>query len=440
MKITIIGAGSTVFTKNILGVCMMTPGLGEGEYCLFDIDEMRLANSKKMIEAMNEQLNNGKATIITTMDAATAIKDADYLVNTIQVGGYKPSTVIDFDIPKKYGLRQTIGDSLGIGGIFRALRTIPVLFDYCRLIEELAPNAWLLNYSNPMAMVTGALLKNTGVKTVGLCHSVQGCARTLVEGLGLPYDEKRYRWKIAGINHMAWLLEIERDGKDVYPELKRLSREKGAPENDRVRHEIMHTFGYYVTESSEHNAEYMPYFIKARYPELIEEYNIPLDLYLKRCEDQIETLDAYYKNLDAHLEKVKKGEEVLHTRSVEYAPLILDALHNGNPIEIHGNVLNKSLITNLPEDACVEVPCLVNKNGIQPTVVGDLPEQLAALNRTNINVQNLTIQAAVTKEKDYIYQAALLDPHTSSELSIRDIKNLVDDLIEAHGDYLPVYH
>jgi alpha-galactosidase len=334
-------------------------------------------------------------------------------------------------VPKKYGLRQTIADTLGIGGIFRALRTIPVMLDFARDIEEVCPDAWFLNYTNPMAMLTGAMLRATGVKTVGLCHSVQACAEWLLKGLGMEYDEK-VQWKIAGINHMAWLLEITRDGKDLYPEIKERALKRPTPHNDMVRYEIMKQFGYYVTESSEHNAEYMPYFIKSQYPELIERFNIPLDEYPRRCVNQI-------KGWEKMREDLVSNKDLTHSRTNEYASYIMEAMETNVPYKIGGNVLNNGMITNLPSNACVEVPCLVDASGVTPCYVGELPTQLAALNMTNINVQLLTIEAALTKKKEAIYHAAMLDPHTSAELPIDTIKAMVDDLIDAHGDWLPEY-
>jgi len=430
-KITFMGAGSTVFAKNVIGDCILTPALRDSEIALYDIDPQRLAESENMLKNINK--NNGShAKIIAYTDRKKALAGADYVINAIQVGGYEPCTVTDFEVPKKYGLRQTIGDTIGIGGIFRALRTIPVLFDFARDIEEVCPDAWFLNYTNPMAILTGAMLRYTGVKTVGLCHSVQACVPTLLKAVGMEEDIQDVQWKIAGINHMAWLLEITKDGKDLYPEIKRRSKEKGAPEWDRVRHEIMHTFGYYVTESSEHNAEYMPYFIKSRYPELIERYNIPLDEYPRRCVRQIEEWKRIRDSL-------VNNEDLTHERTGEYASYIMEAIETGKLYKIGGNVLNNGLITNLPGEACVEVPCLVDRSGVQPCYAGALPTQLASLNMTNINVHLLTIEAAVTLKKEYIYYAAMLDPHTSAELTIDEIKALCDDLIEAHGSWLPKF-
>jgi len=429
-KITFIGAGSTVFAKNVLGDCIKTPALRDSHIALYDIDLQRLRESEAMLNNINKN-NGGYAKITAYEDRSEALKGADYVINAIQVGGYEPCTVIDFEVPKKYGLRQTIGDTLGIGGIFRALRTIPVLTDIARDMEKLCPDALLINYTNPMAIVTGAVQKMTGIKTVGLCHSVQICAKTLLEGVGMQYDES-IQWKIAGINHMAWLLEITKNGKDLYPEIKKRSLEGHVPDNDRVRHKIMNTFGYYITESSEHLSEYLPYFIKDKYPELIVEYNIPLDEYPRRCINQINRWASMR-------EELVNNKELTHERTDEYASYIMEAMETNTPYKFNGNVLNTGLITNLPKEACVEVPCLVDASGISPCYVGSLPPQLAALNMTNVNVQILTMEAAITLKKENIYYAAMLDPHTSSELSIDDIISLCDDMIEAHGSWLPKF-
>ncbi|MFZ2552353.1 MAG: alpha-glucosidase/alpha-galactosidase [Trichococcus flocculiformis] len=434
VKICFIGAGSTIFAKNVLGDAMLTSSLQDAEIALYDIDENRLKESELMLQTINKNSNQSRAKIQSFSDRKEALKDANFVINAIQVGGYKPSTVIDFEIPKKYGLQQTIGDTTGIGGIFRGLRTLPVMFDIAKDMEEVCPDAWLLNYTNPMAILTMGMLKATKIKTVGLCHSVQVCVPELFEHLGIKdqYNLDEFQWKIAGINHMAWLLEINRNGKDFYPEIRRLASEIANPHKDSVRFELMKHFGYYITESSEHNAEYHPYFIKKNYPELIEQLQIPIDEYLRRCVDQI-------AGWETQRDEIVNDGSLEHTRSREYASYIMDAITTGTPTMIAGNVLNKGLITNLPEDCCVEVPCLVDKNGVQPTYVGKLPTQLAALNRTNINVQELTVEAAMTLEKDKIYQAALMDPHANAELSISEIKALVDELIAAHGDYLPAY-
>ncbi len=434
MKITFIGAGSTVFARNVIGDCILTPELGDFDVCLFDIDPKRLNESYEILCNINRTAQ-GKARITQTLDRTEAFTGADFIVNAIQVGFYEPCTVTDFEVPKKYGLRQTIADTLGIGGIFRALRTIPVLQDYANDIERLCPRAIFLNYTNPMAMLSGYMQRYTGVRTVGLCHSVQGCASWLLELLGMTEYVNNCRWEIAGINHQAWLLKIEdMDGRDLYPEIKRRASSPAYnPEGkDLVRLEIMKRFGYYVTESSEHTSEYTPYFIKDKYPDLIERFKIPLDEYPRRCVEQIESWNSMRDSLLAN-------SRIEHTKTHEFASYIIRAVLTDTPYRIHGNVLNTGLITNLPRNACVEVPCLVDRNGINPCYVGELPEQCAAINRTNINVQLMTIQAAQTRKKEDIYMAALLDPHTSSELSIDDIVALCDDLIEAHKGWLPDY-
>lgn len=430
-KITFLGAGSTVFAKNVLGDCMMTPSLQGFEIALFDIDMERLKDSENM-------LNNLKNTVGSTCvikaytDRKEALRGAKFVVNAIQVGGYDPCTITDFEIPKKYGLRQTIADTVGIGGIFRNLRTIPVVLDFARDIQEVCPDAWFLNYTNPMAVLSNVLNTYGGVKTVGLCHSVQVAVPGLLGSLGM--NQEGVQWKIAGINHMAWLLEVTQNGVDLYPEIKRRAAEKQNETHwDMVRYELMLKFGYYVTESSEHNAEYHPYFIKRNYPELIERFNIPLDEYPRRCIHQIES----WKNMR---EEIVNNKSLEHCRSHEYASYIMDAMVTDTPFRIHGNVMNTGgLIANLPKEACVEVACLVDRNGVTPTYVGNLPPQLAALNRTNINTQLLTIEAAITQKREHIYHAALLDPHTSAELSMDDIIAMCDDLIEAHGNWLPQY-
>ena len=436
IKLTFVGAGSTVFAKNVIGDCLVEPALHGMEVALFDIDPERLDDSYRMVCNLNEKYK-AEAKITKTLNRAEALKGAKYVVNAIQVGGYDPCTITDFEIPKKYGLKQTIADTLGIGGIFRALRTIPVMLDICEDIKKYAhKDALFINYTNPMAMLPGAMQRYTDVPTVGLCHSVQGCAGGLLNELGFG-DIKDYRWKIAGINHQAWLLEIkDKDGNDLYPMIKeRANDEEYIREHckyDLVRLNIMKNLGYYVTESSEHNSEYMPYYIKDKYPELIEKFNIPLDEYPRRCISQIEG----WKKMR---EELVNNKEIEHNKTGEFASYIINAMETDVPYRIHGNVLNTGLITNLPKEACVEVPCLVDRNGINPCYVGDLPEQCAAMNRTNINVQLLAIQAAITKKKDYIYQAAMMDPHTASELSIDHIKAMCDDLITAHGSWLPEY-
>ena len=443
-KITFMGAGSTVFVRNVLGDCMCSDALKDWEYALYDIDATRLEESYEIISAMNET-KGGHARITKHLGVENrkeALRGARFVINAIQVGLYDPCTIIDFEVPKKYGLRQTIGDTLGIGGIMRALRTIPVMDDFARDMREVCPNALFLNYTNPMAMLSGYMQRYTGIETVGLCHSVQVCSEKLLKKLGMEDKVEGRRELIAGINHMGWLLELEdKDGNDLYPEVRRRALEKneaamkdGAEKHDdMVRMDYIRRFGYYCTESSEHNAEYNMYYIKSKYPELIERYNIPLDESPRRCVNQIA---GWAKERD----ELKTGKHLDHQRTKEYASYIMESIVNNTPYEIGGNVLNKGgLIENLPQDACVEVPCLVNGKGVHPCRVGRLPVQCAAMNMTNINVQLLTIEAAVTRKKEHIYQAAMLDPHTGSELDMDTIVRMVDDLIDAHGSWLPQY-
>ena len=438
MKITFMGAGSTVFARNVLGDCMCTPALCEAEIALYDINEERLKDSEIILGAINKNVNESRATIKTYLGVENrieALRDADFVVNAIQVGGYDPCTITDFEIPKKYGLRQTIADTLGIGGIMRALRTIPVMEEFASDMEEACPNTLFLNYTNPMAMLTGYMQSYTKIRTVGLCHSVQVCSEKLLEKLGMEDKLEGRRELIAGINHMGWLLELhDKDANDLYPEFRRRAAEKNGSDNhdDMVRFEYIKHLGYYCTESSEHNAEYNPLFIKSRYPEMIEKYNIPLDEYPRRCVEQI-------KGWEKEREDILKDGKVTHERSKEYASYIMEAVVTGNPYKIGGNVLNTGLIDNLPSDACVEVPCMVDANGINPCHVGRLPVKLASMQNTKINVQLLTIEAAATRSKEKIYQAAMLEPHTAAELNIDDIKAMCDELIEAHGDYMSMY-
>lgn len=438
MKITFMGAGSTVFARNVIGDCMCVESLRDSVFALYDIDGERLEESRVILEAMRTAKGGyGKIECYLGVEnRKEALRGANFVVNAIQVGLYDPCTVIDFEVPKKYGLRQTIGDSLGIGGIMRALRTIPVLADFAADMEEVCPDALFLNYTNPMAMLSGFMQRYTGVKTVGLCHSVQSCTWDLFHQLGMQDKLEGRKELISGINHMAWLLSIhDKDGVDLYPEIKKRAMEKIDDPDcwNRVRFDYIRNFGYYVTESSEHNAEYNMFYIKSKYPELIEKWNIPLDEYPRRCIGQIEGWKKEF-------EELQKSGVKEHNRSNEYASRIIESIVTGAPYEIGGNVLNTDhLITNLPAEACVEVPCLVNAYGVHPCHVGALPVQCAAMNMTNINVQLLTIEAAVTRKKEHIYQAAMLDPHTGSELDIDTIKKMVDDLIEAHGNYLPKY-
>ncbi|MDR0272335.1 MAG: alpha-glucosidase/alpha-galactosidase [Clostridiales bacterium] len=434
-KIAFLGAGSTVFARNVLGDCMATEALADSEISLYDIDGKRLSECEKIISAINEGLG-GKAKIrcfLGTENRKDALRNSDFVINAIQVGGYEPCTVTDFEIPKKYGLRQTIADTLGIGGIMRGLRTIPVMAEFARDMEEVCPDAWFLNYTNPMSILCGYMQRYTAIKTIGLCHSVQGCSYWLLKHLGMDEKIDGRKELIAGINHMGWLLDIrDKHSSDLYPEIKRRVKDITEKHHDMVRFDYILKLGHYCTESSEHNAEYNPWYIKSRYPELIERYNIPLDEYPRRCVEQIDGWAKEYEELTGAAKKA-------HSRTGEYASYILESLITGTPFKIGGNVINNGVIENLPREACVEVPCMVDNYGINPCYVGRLPVQLAAMNMTHVNVHLITIEAAVTLKKEHVYHAAMLDPHTAAELSLDDICDMVDELISAHGNWLPKY-
>ena len=458
-KVSFIGAGSTVFAKNLMGDIWSYPELADATICLMDIDAKRLKQSEQVSRHVIKALGN-KPRVEVTTDRREALQGADYVICMIQVGGYEPATVIDFEIPKKYGLRQTIADTLGIGGIMRGLRTIPALIDIARDMEALCPDALLINYANPMCMNQWALNRATDIAAVGLCHSVAGTAHELARDIGIPYDEINYL--VAGINHMAFYLKFERrdSGEDLYPLLHRVCEDGGPPPHNRVRYEMLKRLGYFVTESSEHFSEYVPWFIKAGAPDLIGDFNIPLDEYIERCKAGVISWQLLEKaEADG---RIPTREEILHAlrdvntdgkewtvrsvldlnkveRSVEYGSLIIHSMETGEARTIYGNVANDGIIDNLPAGCCVEVPCLVDANGIQPTRIGSLPPQLAALMRTNVNVQELTVEAALTGKREHIYHAAMLDPHTGAELTLDEIWALVDELIAAHGDYLPQY-
>ncbi|MDX2163696.1 MAG: alpha-glucosidase/alpha-galactosidase [bacterium] len=431
-KIVLIGAGSTVFAKNLMGDILGFPELANSTLTLMDINEERLRTSEIVARKVARALD-ASPVIEATTDRRAALKGADYVICMIQVAGYKPGTVIDFEIPKQYGLRQTIADTLGIGGIMRGLRTIPVLVDICRDMEQLCPNALFINYVNPMVMNQWALSRATPIKTVGLCHSVPHTAHELSEDIGVPYDDLNYL--VAGINHMAFYLKFERKstGENLYPLIRKVVDEGRVPHWNRVRYEMFTRLGYFVTESSEHFSEYVPWFIKRDRPDLIEAFNIPLDEYIRRCEVQIEGWNLMRHELE------DENSEIAVQRSVEYGSLIIHSMETGTARTIYGNVPNTGIITNLPHGCSVEVPCLVDSNGIQPTHIGALPPHLAALMQTNLNVQALTVEAALTCKREHIYHAAMLDPHTAAELSLDQIWALVDALIAAHGDYLPAY-
>ena len=432
-RIAFVGAGSTVFTRNLVGDVLGLPALADTTtFALMDIDPERLRTSEAVVRAMVSAGGAG-ARVEATADRRAALAGADYVVTSFQVGGL-PSTIVDFEVPKRFGLRQTIADTLGIGGIMRALRTIPVLLGVCRDMEELCPDALLLQYVNPMAMLCWAVAERSTVRTIGLCHSVQHTAGELAVDLGLPADEVTYH--VAGINHLAFFLRLEHRGEDLYPALYRVIDEGRVPDGNRVRYEVLHHLGAFVTESSEHFAEYVPWFIKDGREDLIERFNIPLDEYVRRSERQI----AEWDDMRARIER--DGAAALGERhSVEYGAHIIRACETGDPFAFNGNVPNRyaggPLIDNLPEDCCVEVPCVAGANGIEPRPVGALPRHLAALMQCSVNVHGLAVEAALTARREAVHHAAMLDPHTAAELSLEEIRALVDALLEAHGDLIP---
>jgi alpha-galactosidase len=463
-KISFIGAGSTVFARNLLGDILSFSELAESTISLHDIDEERLRTTEKVAHRL-AKIIGAHPKIEATLNRRESLDGADYAICMFQIAGYKPGTVVDFEIPKKYGLRQTIADTLGIGGVMRALRTIPVLLDTCRDMEELCPDATFLNYVNPMAMNCWAISRASKIKTVGLCHSVQGTAMQLAHDIDVPFEDINYI--AAGINHMAFYLRFERktpDGlQNLYPLVRQVIEEGRVPGYNQVRYEMFKRLGYFVTESSEHFSEYVPWFIKRDRPDLIEQFNIPIDEYIRRCEVQIagwELTKDTIENPDVPVNRAAVEEKIIAAggtawdarwisemavnfdkvdQSHEYGSYIIHSLETGVPRVVYGNVANRGLIDNLPQGCCVEVPCLVDKNGIQPTHIGALPPHLAALMQTNINVQGLAVEAALTHKREHIYHAAMLDPHTAAELDLDQIWHLVDDLIDAHGDWLPKF-
>lgn len=440
-KVTFIGAGSAVFMKNIVGDVLQRPALAGARIALMDINKQRLEESVVIAGKLIQTLGV-PATLESFTDQRAALEGADFVVVCFQIGGYEPATVTDFEVPKKYNLRQTIADTLGVGGIMRGIRTVPHLWKICADMLEVCPDAIMLQYVNPMAINTWAIAeKFPTIRQVGLCHSVQGTAYELARDLDIPYDDIRYR--AAGINHMAFYLKFEHrqpDGsyRDLYPDLLKGYREGRFPKPNhsnprcpnKVRYEMLTRLGYFVTESSEHFSEYTPYFIKEGRPDLIEKFGIPLDEYPKRCVEQI----ARWKTTS---EDYRKANTIEVKQSKEYASEIMNSVWTGEPSVIYGNVRNNGVITSLPDNAAVEVPCLVDASGVQPTYVGDLPPQLTALIRTNVNVQELTVAALMTENREHIYHAAMMDPHTAAELDLEQIWNLTDELLAAHGDWLP---
>ena len=442
-RITFIGAGSTVFMKNIVGDLLQREALAGAHIALMDIDPGRLAESEVIAGKLIRTLGV-PATVETFTDQRAALEGADFVVVCFQIGGYDPCTITDFEVPRRYGLRQTIADTLGVGGIMRGIRTVPHLWSICEDMLALCPDAIMLQYVNPMAINTWAIAeKYPQIRQVGLCHSVQGTAAELAHDLDIPYESLRYR--SAGINHMAFYLTFEQllpDGtyRNLYPDLLRGYREGRLPKPphanprcpNKVRYEMLARLGYFVTESSEHFAEYTPYFIKEGREDLIDRFGIPLDEYPRRCVEQI-------ARWQEEAERLRTADRIEVGRSHEYASEIVNSVWTGQPSVIYGNVRNNGLITSLPDGCAVEVPCLVDASGIQPIHIGDLPPQLTALIRTNVNVQELTVAALMSENREHIYHAAMLDPHTAAELDLDQIWHLVDDLLAAHHDWLPAW-
>ncbi|MEM9392662.1 MAG: alpha-glucosidase/alpha-galactosidase [Pseudomonadota bacterium] len=435
-KIAFIGAGSTIFMKNIIGDALHFPALRDSTFALMDIDEARLRESEIVARRMVETMQTG-ATVEATLNQRRALDGADFVVTAFQIGGYRPCTVADFEIPRAHGLTQTIGDTLGVAGIMRGLRTVPHLWAVAADMAELCPEALMLQYVNPMAINTWALAERfPAIRTVGLCHSVQNTVEEIAQDLDLPQAEIGY--KVAGINHVAFFLRLEHEGRDLYPELSsgyRAGRLPKAPLHharcpNAVRYEVMEHLGYFCTESSEHLAEYVPWFIKRGRTDLIERFGIPLDEYPKRCEEQV-------ADWRAQAERLTGGAPIDVSKSHEFAADLMNAVVTDVPLAIYGNLRNKGQLPDLPMGAVVETPCLVDSNGVQPTTVAGLPPQLTALMRTQINVQELTVRALIDENVDHVYHAAMMDPHTAAELDLRQIRALVDDLLEAHADWLP---
>ena len=441
-KITLIGAGSVVFTRDLSNDILLTPALQDSTIALMDIDPQRLELARRTVQAIVEQ-RGGRANVTATTDQREAIRDADYVITTFQQGGLT-AHALDIEIPLKYGVDQAIGDTLGPGGIFRGLRTYPVTEEICRNMDEVAPDALLLNYVNPMAANCWAVYRGTGREVVGLCHSVQGTSQMLAEWIDVPYGEITYY--CAGINHQAFFLEFRQGNDDLYPRIREAVSRPEIAGSEPVRIDLLKYFGYFVTESSGHASEYVPYFRKSPErveAELVPRFTTPGNEWFDngRTGGYLHKQQKYLDRAEAEFEALANGEMDLPSeRSSEYCSRIIEAIETNNAIRINGNVINHQLIDNLPEGCCVEVPCLVDKNGIQPTHIGTLPPHLAALMRTNINVQSLTVEAALTQKREHIYHAAMLDPHTAAELDLDQIWSLVDDLIEAHGDWLPAYH
>jgi alpha-galactosidase len=438
-KITFIGAGSLVFTRNLTNDILLTPALSGSTIALMDVDAQRLEQSRQIVQSMIDR-RGSKATVVATLDRKQAIEESDYVITTFQQGGLDAYT-LDIEIPQQYGVEQCVGDTLGPGGVFRALRTIPVLIDICSDIDQLAPEALLLNYVNPMAANCWAIAAGTGLPHVGLCHSVQGTSELLAKWIKVPYDDVIFF--CAGINHQAFFLEFRTKQEDLYPKILAAVEDPAVYGQEPVRIDLLKHFGYFVTESSGHASEYAPYFRKNAkmvnndlVPRFTDQINDWFEFgrtggYLRHCFDRMQRFQQEY---DSILQEVLPGE-----RTHEYGARIIEAIETNQPITINGNVPNDDLIDNLPSGCCVEVPCLVDANGIQPVKVGSLPPQLAALNRTNINVQELIVEAALTGSKEAVYHAVMLDPLTAAVCTLPQIRDMVDQMLAAEAQWLPKF-
>ena len=423
-RIAFIGAGSVVFTKNLLGDILSLPELRSVEIALHDIDLDRLATAEAMARHVARE-RGASPTITAHSDRRAALDAADYVINMVQIGGHE-ATLLDFEIPARYGLRQTIADTLGIGGIFRTLRTADHMLALGREMADLCPRGWLLNYTNPMAMLCWLVYGGTQTQNVvGLCHSVQFTTEDLAELVGVPAEEVTFL--AAGLNHQAFILRFERDGENLYPRLD--DRIASDPElRRRVRVQLYRRLRYFPTESSEHAAEYVPWLM--RHDDEIERYRIPVDEYIRRSEENL----VEYERVKGVL---ARGEAMPLERSNEYAASIIHAMETGQPCVIYGNVRNTGLLPGLPDDCCVEVPCLVDGTGLHPVAVPGYPPELAALNRTFENVVELTVRAVLEGRPELVRQAAMLDPNTAATLTLDEIDSLCDDLTRAHGEALP---
>jgi alpha-galactosidase len=435
-KITLIGAGSLVFTRNLCSDILLAPSLEESEISLMDIDSRRLEESRQIAQKIADE-RKLKARIIASTDRVEAIKGADYVITTFQQGGLD-AYAQDIEIPKKYGVEQCVGDTLGPGGVFRALRTIPVLIDLCHQLDQFAPEALLLNYVNPMAANCWAVDIATGRPHIGLCHSVQGTSEMLARWLEVPYEQINFR--CGGINHQAFFLEFRRGTEDLYPRLWEVIDREAIYGEEPVRIDLMKHFGYFVTESSGHASEYVPYFRKNA--QMVEEELVPRFTdkvnhwfqfgrtggYLRHNYERLETFRQEFKQIMV--------SPVATDRTHEYGSYIIEAIETNQPLRINGNVPNDQLIDNLPDGCCVEVPCLVDRNGIQPTHFGPLPPQLAALNRTNINVQELIVEAAVNRNRDAVHHAVALDPLTAAVCTLPQIHQMVNEMLAAQEQWL----